>query len=131
MAMSQFRSNVEQYYGDGRMETADHKRKVGKEETVKQRYDRYARDENGESIPNSLIDQKMLRQKYGHLFEIVTSTLSLSKSRVEFLQFNPCVISSKAPDSFYFFFISLHIPGINLTDHFLFIFNTPVQTLSA
>jgi len=83
MAMSQFRSNVEQYYGDGRMETTDHKRKGGKEETVKQRYDRYARDENGEPIPNSLIDQKMLRQKYGHLFEIVTSPQFLGMADME------------------------------------------------
>ncbi len=83
MAMSQFRSNAEQYYGDGRMETADHKRKGGKEETVKQRYDRYARDENGELIPNSLIDQKMLRQKYGHLFEIVTSPQFLEMADME------------------------------------------------
>ncbi|MBU6339545.1 MAG: hypothetical protein KGQ36_06230 [Rickettsiales bacterium] len=91
MAKSQFSSNVKSYYDDGRMDLVTHKLKSGEEETVKERYDRYAKDAEGNKIPNSLIDQKMLRQKYGHLFEIVTSPEFLQMAQIASLAEIPAV----------------------------------------
>lgn len=83
MATSQFGSNVESYDDDGRMDLVIHKRKSGEEETVKQRYDRYFVEDESNKKRNFLIDQKMLRQKYGHLFEIATSPQFLEMAEME------------------------------------------------
>jgi hypothetical protein len=84
MATSQFGTNVKSYYDDGRMNEVNHKRKSGEEETVKERYDRYLDvDESGNLKINSLILEKMLRQKYGHLFEIATSPQFLEMAEIE------------------------------------------------
>lgn len=59
------------------------------------------------------------------------STLSILKYRIEFFKFNPSILVSKSPDSFYFFFIAFYIPCFNFTGKLLPVFNTSIQTLPA
>lgn len=57
--------------------TASHTKKDGSSETILARIARYSAEEDGR---NQIVEQKVLRQKIGHLFEIVTNEAFLRRA---------------------------------------------------
>jgi len=68
MHLSHFKSHIQNTYAD-EMATIPHHQKDDQEESSKERWERYS-GEGKESL-GSLVEQKSLRQKYGHLLEVV------------------------------------------------------------
>ncbi len=68
MHLSHFKSHIESAYVN-EMKMISHHQKNNQKESLKERWERYSGAEK-ESL-GSLVEQKSLRQKYGHLLEIV------------------------------------------------------------